>query len=139
MSPFRLALASLLFLTSAPALAEDGKIAMELNDLQQADASCHAVFVLNNGLGKPLDQIVVRVVAFDREQHATKFMSLEIGKLPVGKTRVLRFDLGDKSACADVSRMVLDDVTACAGAGIASGDCLAALSLSSRAGVPLDF
>lgn len=119
--------------------AGTGKITIELNDLQQADTGCRAVFVMNNGLDKALDQIVVRVVSFDDNQHATRFLSLELGKLPVGKTRVLRFELGEKSTCAEVSRMVLDDVTACAGGEMGPSDCLTALSLSSRAGVPLDF
>ncbi len=137
---FRPALAFLLLLAAAPAFAAGtGKIAIELNDLQEADTGCRAVFVMNNGLDKALDQIVVRVVAFDGAHHATRFMSLELGKLPVGKTRVLRFDLGGKTACTDVSRMVLDDVTACAGGGMGPGECLAALSLSSRAAAPLDF
>lgn len=140
MTSLRAFLAVALCLSSVAAVAAGtGKIAIELNDLQQADTGCRAVFVMNNGLDKPLDQLVIRVVAFDGARHATRFLSMELGRLPVGKTRVLRFDLGDKSACTDVSRMVLDDVTACTGAGIGPGDCLAALSLSSRASVPLDF
>jgi hypothetical protein len=140
MPNLRALLALSLPLFAVPALAaEPGKIAIELNDLQQADSGCRAVFVMQNGLTTALDQIVVRVVAFDGDSHATRFLSLELGKLPVGKTRVLRFDLGDKTACTDVSRMVLDDVTACAGGGMGPGECLAALSLSSRAAAPLDY
>jgi hypothetical protein len=57
----------------------------------------------------------------------------------IDKTRVLRFDLGQGVACKDVSRLVLDDVTSCAGADLNAAACLGALVLSSRAGVPLDF
>jgi len=121
------------------ALAESGKISIELNDLQQADAGCRAVFVLNNGLAKPLGQVTFRIVAFDGKGHATRFLSLDVGALPVGKTRILRFDLGDKVACTDVSRLVLDDVTTCSGEAVKPGDCLAAVSLSTKAPVPLDF
>lgn len=121
------------------ALAEPGKIAVELNDLQQAESGCRAVFVLNNGLEKPLTKLALRVVSFDKEQHATLFLSLDVGALPVGKTRVLRFDLGAGVACEGVGRLVLDDVTACEGAGFEPAACLAAVSLSSRASVPFDF
>ena len=118
MPNLRTLLALSLSLLAAPALAaEPGKISIELNDLQQADSGCRAVFVMQNGLKTALDQIVVRVVAFDGGQHATRFLSLELGKLPVGKTRVLRF----------------------AGGGMGPGECLAALSLSSRAAAPLDY
>jgi hypothetical protein len=121
------------------ASAEPGKIGVELNDLQQADTGCRAVFVLNNGLDKPLGQVTFRVVAFDGKGHATLFLSLDVGALPVGKTRILRFDLGEKVPCTDVSRLVLDDVTTCSGEGVAPGDCLAAVSLSTKVPVPFDF
>ena len=124
---------------STAAAAEAGKIAVEFNDLQQSEAGCRAVFVLNNGLDKPLDKVTLRVVAFDGENHAKLFLSLDVGALPIGKTRVLRFDLGPDLACKDVSRIVLDDVTSCEGAEMAPPACLAAISLSSRAGAPFDF
>jgi hypothetical protein len=116
-----------------------GKIAVELNDLQQSDSGCRAVFVLNNGLDKAFDKVTFRVVGFDGKGHATLFLSFDFGALPVGKTRILRFDLGDKVACSDVSRLVLDDVTACSGPGVEPGECLAAVALSTRASVPFDF
>jgi hypothetical protein len=122
-----------------PVAAEAGKIAVEFNDLQQSETGCRAVFVLNNGLDKPLDKVTLRVVAFDAESHAKLFLSLDVGALPIGKTRVMRFDLGPDLACKDVSRIVLDDVTSCEGAEMAPPACLAAISLSSRAGAPFDF
>jgi hypothetical protein len=122
-----------------PEAAEAGKITVEFNDLQQSEAGCRAVFVLNNGLDKPLDKVTLRVVAFDAENHAKLFLSLDVGALPIGKTRVLRFDLGPDLACKDVSRIVLDDVTSCEGAEMAPPACLAVIALSSRAGAPFDF
>jgi hypothetical protein len=140
MSRLAPAIALSLALAAGPSLAaEGGRIAIELNDLQQADAGCRAVFVVKNGLPGALDKIVVRVVAFDKAEHATRFLSIDFGPMPAGKTRVARFDLGDKAACGEVSRMLLDDVTACAGGGMEPATCLAALSLSSRAAVPLDY
>jgi hypothetical protein len=122
------------------AVADSGRISVELNDLQQqSGGGCRAVFVLNNGFGKPLDKVAFSVVAFDAKQHASLFLSLDVGALPVGKTRVLRFDLGKDVACASLSRLVLDDVTSCEGGGITPRDCLAAVSLSSRTSAPLDF
>jgi len=119
--------------------AENGKFAVEFNDLQQAESGCRAVFVLNNGLDKALDNVTLRVVSFDDSGHATLFLSLEVGALPVNKTRILRFDLGADVACDKVSRIVLDDVTSCEGPEMGPAECLAAISLSSRAGAPFDF
>jgi hypothetical protein len=130
------------WLAASPAAlaAEAGRIAVELNDLQPGDkGGCRAVFVLKNDIGKALDKMTLRVVTFDGKGKASLFLSLDVGPLPAGKTRVLRFDLGDKAVCADVGRMVLDDVTACEGAGMGPPACLAAIALSSRAAVPFDF
>ena len=47
--------------------AEGGRIGVEFNDLQQAEGGCRAVFVLNDGLGKPVDKLTLRVVSFDKK------------------------------------------------------------------------
>jgi hypothetical protein len=119
--------------------AEAGKIDVEFNSLQPSEDGCRAVFVLHNGLANALDKLTLRVVAFDAQSHASLFLSLEVGELPANKTRVLRFDLGKSVACTDVSRLVLDDVTACAGGDMNPTKCLASINLTTRAGVPLDF
>jgi hypothetical protein len=113
-------------------------IGVELNDLQSGGNGdgCRAVFVVTNDLGKPIDKFGVRVVAFDKDQHASLFLTLDIGAMPAGKTRVLRFDLGSSVACHDISRLVLDDVTACDGEGLDPAACLAALAVTSRASAP---
>ncbi|HVY21116.1 MAG TPA: hypothetical protein VHA70_13695 [Bauldia sp.] len=134
MRPRRLVLAVLALAAAVPATAaEQGKIAVEFNDLQPAESGCRAVFVLNNGLAQPLGKLALRVVAFDKDEHATLFLSLDVGALPVGKTRVLRFDLGDGVACDSIGKLVLDDVTACEGGNLDPASCLAAIALSSRA------
>ena len=123
-----------------PALAANpGVIAVEFNDLQPADKGCRAVFVLNNGLDKPLADLTLRIVAFDKDQHARLFLSVATGALTPGKTRILRFDLGDNVACNTIGRLVLDDVTKCDGAGLDPAACLAAIKVSTRAGVPLEL
>lgn len=124
--------------TSIPSHAEE-RIIFEFNDLQQVNDACRAVFVVQNGLTRTIEGLALRVVAFDAEQHAKLFLSLDIGTLPAGKTRVVRFDLGDGLACEDISRLLLDDVTSCKGGGLTPAVCLEAISLSSRAGVPIDY
>jgi hypothetical protein len=131
--------ASIALTVSATYAADPGKIDVEFNSLQSSEAGCRAVFVLHNGLAAALDKLTLRVVAFDAQAHASLFLSLDVGELPANKTRVLRFDLGKSVACADVSRLVLDDVTDCAGGDMNPAKCLASINLSTRAGVPFDF
>jgi hypothetical protein len=130
---------SLALCVAAGHAAGAGKIDVEFNSLQPSEAGCRAVFVLHNGLADGLDKLTLRVVAFDAQSHASLFLSLEVGELPANKTRVLRFDLGKTVACTDVSRLVLDDVTDCGGGDMNPTKCLAAISLTTRAGLPFDF
>ena len=122
----------------AEAAAPPATIAVEFNALQPADDGCRAVFVLHNGLDKPLARLGMRIVAFDEKQQAAVFLSLDVGALPVGKTRVIRFDLGGGLVCANVSRLVLDDVTACEGDKLDPAACLDLIAVSSRAKIPFD-
>ena len=131
--------ASFAFWATVANAAETGKIEVEFNSLQPSDAGCRAVFVVHNGLTDALDKLTLRVVAFDAQSHANLFLSLDVGALPANKTRVLRFDLGKGVACTDVSRLVLDDVTDCAGGGMNASKCLASINLTTRAGAPFDF
>ena len=131
--------ASLAFCVAVANAAETGKIDVEFNSLEPSDAGCRAVFVVHNGLTDALDKLTLRVVAFDAQSHANLFLSLDVGVLPTNKTRVLRFDLGNGVAGTDVSRLVIDDVTDCAGGSMNPGKYLASINLTTRAGAPFDF
>jgi hypothetical protein len=133
----------LLALTGSGAVAaqpaDQPKITVEFNSLQAAEGGCRAVFVLRNGLAAGLDKLTLRLVTFDAQNHANLFLSLDVGALPATKTRVLRFDLGKGVACTDVSRLVLDDVTACGGGDMNPAKCLDSITVSTRAGIPFDL
>ena len=123
----------------AAAATEKPTLQIELNDLQPAGKGCQAIFVLHNDLAVSIDKLTLRVVAFDAKGHAKLFMSLDVGQMVSGKTRVLRFDLGPDIACDSLSRFVLDDITDCEIAKAQPDECLAAAALSSRASIPFDF
>jgi hypothetical protein len=127
-------------LGSSAVAAESKKIDIEFNDLQPADGGgCRAVFVLNNGTDKAIAALSLRVIGFDAKKHASLFLALDVGAVPVGKTRVLRFDLGKGIACTDITRLVLDDVTTCDGPDLNPQKCLGLISLSSRTTAPFDY
>lgn len=130
---------SLLAAPAALHATDNNKISVEFNDLQPAAETCRAVFVLRNGLAQPIENLALRVVGFDADQHATLFLSLDVGALPTGKTRVVRFDLGNGLDCAEISRLLLDDVTSCEGGDLTPASCLESIVLSSRAAVPIDY
>lgn len=124
-----------------PALAggPSGKLTLELNDLQWTEGSCRAVYVAHNALDRAVDSLTLRIVAFDRKGKASLFLTLNIGAMPIDKTRVLRFDLGKMATCGDLSRIILDDVTECTGTGLSPSTCLPMIVPSSRTDVPFDL
>jgi hypothetical protein len=120
------------------ASAQERKLSVELNDLSTGAGPCKAVFVLNNGLNAAIGKLTMRLVAFDKQGRALRFVALDAGALPEKKTRVLRFDLTEQS-CDDLGRVVLDDLPACDGNGLDPASCLSSLAVSSRTGLDLAY
>jgi hypothetical protein len=134
------ALAGALCLANGITLAQDAapRLTVELNDVSSGAGPCKAVFVVNNGLGTPLGKLTMRLVAFDKQGRALRFVALDAGAMPERKTRVFRFDLTEQS-CDDLGRVVLDDLPACEGAGLEPAACLKALAVSSRTALDLAY
>jgi hypothetical protein len=59
---------------------------------------------------------------------------LDFNELPAGKTKVTRFDLAGVD-CGKISRVLVNSVTECAGAGLEPGACLHDLKTSTKTGI----
>lgn len=122
-------------LSTLPVAAQDAaaapSLALELNALQPSDAGCRVTFLATNGLAGPIDKATFEVALFGAGGGIDRLVSLDFKMLAKGKTRVLQFELAGLQ-CEAVSRVLVNDVTACEGAGIASGDCLDWLATSTR-------
>ncbi len=131
-----LAAAVLLFTAGAGAAtaASAGKLALELNALQPSDQACRVTFLATNALGATLSKATFELAVFGKEGGITRVVSADFTGLTDGKTKVLQFDLKG-IACDDVSRVLVNDVTACAGDGVAPGACLAGLATSNKTAV----
>ena len=114
--------------TAAPSLA------LELNALQPSDAGCRITFLATNGLGGAIDKATFEVALFGTGGGIDRLVSLDFKALAMGKTKVLQFELSGLQ-CDGVSRVLVNDVTACEGERLAAGDCLAGLTTSTRAKV----
>lgn len=125
---FALALA----LPLAPVAAQEATpgLSLELNALQPADGACRVTFLVTNGLAAPIDTATVEV-AFFGTGVIDRLVSLDFKALATGKTKVVQFALAGLD-CAAVSRVLVNDVTACTGVGLDAAACLAALATSSR-------
>lgn len=129
---FRFVLAAALLLPSLALAQDKPSLALELNALQPADAGCRVTFLATNGLGSAIDKATFEVALFGAEGGLDRLVSLDFQKLTPGKTKVLQFELNGLD-CNSVSRILVNDVTACQGEGLAANACLDALTTSSRA------
>lgn len=109
-----------------PALAAPG-VSIELNRLEAKDGGCRVSLVLANPGDKAMDSLKLDLVFFDKEGVISRRLAVEAGPVRASKTTVKLFDASETS-CDGVSRVLLNDVTACGG----EQDCLSMISTSSR-------
>ena len=129
-------LCALLFaVLSVTAQAADSDVSVELNKLEQIDGACRAYFVLENRSGIAFDTLKLDLVMFDSDRIVTRRLAAEVGPLRPGKTSLKVFDMQDL-LCAELGRLLLNDVTACADDSGRRDDCLEVLSTSTRGTVP---
>lgn len=123
----------LVALLTLPAAAQDSppSLALELNALQPSDGGCRVTFLASNGLAAPIDKATFEIALFGTSGVIDRLVSLDFKGLAKGKTKVLQFELAGLQ-CDAVSRVLVNDVTACEGEGLAAGDCLAGLTTSTR-------
>jgi hypothetical protein len=107
------------------------EIGLELNTLEQTDDGCRLTFVIRNGMAEPIEALSFELALFDSNGTVRSVIALNAGAMPAGKTRVRRFNLRNV-VCADVSRLLLNDITECDGGGLSPADCLRRLKASSR-------
>ncbi len=125
-------------LLALPALAEDapakGELLLDLNALQPVSGACRVTFLATNNLGAALDKSTFELAIFGKDGAIARVVALDFKGLTAGKTKVVQFDLKDID-CTNVSRVLVNDVTACAGTGIEATACLAGLKTSTGTGI----
>ncbi len=120
-------------LAGAQARAQEatGQLGLELNALQQGEAGCRITFLANNGLDGEITRSTFELALFGMGGGIDRLVSLQFETLPQGKSKVVQFELKDL-ACADLTRVLVNDITACEGGLLTPPDCLAALVTSTR-------
>jgi hypothetical protein len=120
----------------AASAAEPG-LDIELNKAEDGDDACVASFVVRNAMGHTLDRFSMDLYVFDNDGVIARQVLLDLAPLRGNKITVARFNLIARS-CGEVSRILINDIPSCRSAG--SGDtldCLAALTVSSRASIEM--
>ena len=118
------------------ASAADKGIQIELNNAKVMDAGCRMSFVMQNRLEHRIEELTFEIVLFDAAGSVSQFLVLNAGSLPAGKMRVRQFDL-KQHACTDISKVLVNDVKICKGAGLNANACLDLIAPSSSTSIKL--
>jgi hypothetical protein len=114
---------------ACPAAAQDaGRIALDLNRLDQVDTACRLTFVADNALA-PLAALALETVLFDQAGRVAALTLFDFGDLPQGSRRVRQFDVAGLD-CADVGQVLVNGVASCTGDGMETAICAQALGVS---------
>jgi hypothetical protein len=120
-----------LLLAGGSGAAEAAAVGVELNKLEAAGSSCRATLVIENGGDTAYDELRLDLVIFDSDGIVARRLAVDLAPLAAKKTVVKSFDIADLG-CDGISRVLLNDVTACG----AASDCLGLVDISSRAATP---
>ncbi|MEW9805227.1 hypothetical protein ABUE31_04400 [Mesorhizobium sp. ZMM04-5] len=132
-------LAAAFFAAASPVAAQDAPapdpgLVLELNGVQPSDKGCRLTFVVTNNLGGELGKAAFEIALFNEAGVVDRITVLDFNELPAGKTKVTRFDLAGAD-CAQISRVLINSATDCAGAGIDPKACLARLKPQTRSNI----
>lgn len=113
--------------------AQSGNFGLELNSVQDVESTCRVTFVATNNTGIGLTEASYEVVVWDSLGGIPNdgFLVFEFGRMPVGKTKVVQFDLPNRP-CNDVSRILINDLAACKSPAGDHDFCLTGLVANSR-------
>ena len=125
-----------MFCVTSPALSEEGSIDVQLNAAKASEQGCRVSFVLQNKLKQRIEELTFEIVLFDPAGSVSEFLLLKAGSLPANKMRVRQFDLKNH-ACDGISKVLVNDVKVCQGAGLTASACLDRIKLSSSTPIKL--
>ena len=123
--------ASTLVFAPTIAAAQSGNFALELNNASDAGSGCRLTYVATNNTGTALTKTSYEVAIFDGTGVVSRILVLEFGALPLGKTKVVQFDLTDQP-CANISRIIVNNLAECASEQGNHDFCISGLITNSR-------
>ena len=115
-------------------IAQENNFSLELNSAKDNENGCRLTYVAKNKTGVVLEKTSYEVVVFDKDGGVAQFLILEFGKLPINKTKVVQFELNEQK-CANISRLLINDVSDCIAGDKTVPICLDALVTKSRTNI----
>lgn len=122
----------LALVAALPARAETGRLTVELNKAEEIDGGgCRAFFLFRNETGKSFEGFEMSLAILDGSGVIDRLLSIDAAPLPVARTTLKLFEI-PQIACADISEILLHEMTACRPQNEDEMDCFEILDLASK-------
>jgi hypothetical protein len=121
-------------LGALPALAQTGRLGVELNKMEPADGGgCRVFFLFRNATGETFERFeIVAWRCSTAKGVIDRLLTIDASPLPPARTTLKLFEVPGL-ACEAVSEVLLHDVPACTIANRPDTDCFALIDLGSKA------
>ena len=127
-------LVTMLGTAAAPAVAASPPtpITVELNKLEAAGKTCRAYIVVSNTSDEALQVMKLDLIFFRPDAVIDRRLAVDLGPVRPAKTSVKTFEL-EALPCESIGSVLVNDVIDCRNAAGPVADCLARITVSSRA------
>jgi len=130
-------LAIALGITAVSATAQEGRLTVELNKVEESETGgCRAFFLFRNLTDTTLDGFEMSLAILNQEGVIDRLLSIDAAPLSVGRTTLKLFEIPE-TTCGSISEILLHDIPVCLPAGGSETDCFPMVDLVSRAAARL--
>lgn len=120
-----------------PGLSETGRLTVELNKVEEIDGGgCRAFFLFRNQTESSFDGFEMSLAIIDGAGVIDRLLSIDAAPLPVARTTLKLFEIPD-TTCANISEILLHEMTSCKQQNEDEMDCFPILELNSKTNAAL--
>lgn len=121
----------------APAVvAEDERLVVELNKLEEIENGCRTFFLFRNRGAEALTGFEMSLAVLDTDGVIDRLLTIDAAPLPANRTVLKLFEIPE-IPCDRIGEMLLHEITRCEVEGSGEADCFGFIGLASRAPAPL--
>lgn len=128
---------AVLFCLALPAQAQESGLTVELNKFEEIETGgCRAYFLFRNGTENSFEGFEMSLAILDGQGVIDRLLAIDAAPLPVARTTLKLFEIPETS-CANISEILLHELTSCRPQNAEETDCFPILTLSSKTAAQL--
>lgn len=125
-------LLALIALSAGPAMAQSGKLTVELNKFEIGeDDSCRAFFLFRNDTANSFEGFEMSLAVLDQSGIIDQLLTIDAAPLPTARTTLKLFEI-PKTGCNNISEILLHEIATCLPQNGENIDCFPLIQLVSK-------